>query len=651
MEGAFACDRGLRLILHKPLYKLFCKRASLRLHFASFRSGTKASLAVVMPVSNISEANVLADQGCASSTLETMIVHQTHQYSKLESSKGSLELGKNYISSSSLLTDKVQERLNQLDNMVQQHVKSIALMSAQLETQRQSLNSVLEELKQLKMDSRCKEQCPSSPPNNTASLDIVDVYASGAIGQGTHPWPEWTHFIKHLRSLPSLKDLVQACDVHGVSPADVSTSIKRTLANFSQAYDYIFNALSVTHLRTLTDYGCPNDERRTVASFKRLKDHFRKQEKKCIASSNLNSANPRLSDVMRLLYVIAELAQKDGPPDNLKRSVLHLLEEITKLTSTPKDGHIDRSKTSSNSSAVLQTASRKKSYCVHAELGLQGSSSSSESESLAGSSNWECPRCSHYNHESKNACVQCNFQRPEKSDPIFDTGTPKSRFPVANKSETKVGGEDEEPSIFASKRPTEMIILDDDNCALSMGELPQNKRLLGTQEQLFQTCTMSGKEDEVFGVAEDREDNDAGDLNIFDDIFDKRDTSPGKSGPKRSLSELIRENKKAFSLTRKERGHGIKGLGPFTDRGQEYDENDAGERTALQRPHVQDVSDLETEGKCMSMQQSRGNRGRAAQNHFNSLAGSVGKGLGVKLRMTTENGGPRACNCMTRMGM
>ncbi|MCO5592854.1 hypothetical protein L7F22_046858 [Adiantum nelumboides] len=392
-------------------------------------------------------------------------------------------------------------------------------------------------------------------------------------------------------------------------------------------------ALSVTHLRTLSDYGCPNDERRAVASFKRLKDHFQKQEKsfKGIASSDLNSANPRLSDVMRLLYVIAELAQKDGPPNILKRSVLHLLEEITKLTSTPKDGHIDCSKTSSNSSAVLQKASQEKSYSVHAKLGLQGSSSSSESESLAGSINWECPRCSHYNHESKNACVQCNFQRPEKSNPIFDTGTPKSRFPVAKKSETKVGGEDEEPSIFASKRPTEMIILDDDNRALSMGELPQNKRLLGSPEQLFQTCTMSEKEDEVFGVAGAREDNDAGDLNIFDDIFDKRDTSPARSGPKRSLFELIRENKKAFSLTRKERDPGIKGMGPFTDRGHKYDENNSGE-SALQRAHVQNVSDLETEGKCMSMQQSRGNRGRAAQNHFNCLAGSVGKGLAGQVK-------------------
>ncbi|KAI5060319.1 hypothetical protein GOP47_0024739 [Adiantum capillus-veneris] len=622
-------------------------------------------------------STVATEEGCTSVSLEEKNMNQMPQHSESEPNKGTLDLGQSCNSNSvQLPVDKVHERLNHLESMVEQHSRSLVLLSSQLESQRQSLNSVLEELKHLKMDRRCKVQQSSVTPDNDSTSDIIDVSASGFIDLVTHPWPEWTHFIKHLKTLPFFKELVQVPEVVGVSTTDDSTSIKRVLAKFSKAYDYIFSALSVKDLRTLAEYGCPSDDRRTVASYKRLKDHFQIEKKSAsdgVASSELGSPNLRLLDVMRLLFMIAELAKKDGAPDNVKKSILHLLEEIIKLTSICKHGHIGRSETFSNSRAVLPTSSREKSWTVQAKLGVQGSNSSTDAESLSGSNNWECPRCSYFNHEGKNACVKCNFQRPEKSDLNFEMAMPKSSFPAVNRFQTNVCEEGAKPSFLASKRHMGMPILDDNTQALSAEGSPQENKLLGTQEEVFQAPILSEKEEKVLGGGGATDDSDADDqdlltegspqenrllgtqeevfqmpilseqeekvlgdagprdnsnaddhADIFDDILDKGDAMPSRAGPKCSLSELIRENKKAFSLTRKEReqgmadDYGTKGIEAFTDRGHKYDGNYANQRAAAQRAHMQDDSDLESEGKYMR----RRSAGRATEN---GLASSVGK--------------------------
>eukprot|EP00250_Pteridium_aquilinum_P006054 c16040_g1_i1 orf=111-2456(+) len=641
---------GLRPVSQIPLHLQLCRRALvLGLQHARFSGSVGATVAV--------EANRFAEEISVSRILEDTIAQEKHK------SRESNTIEKDNITREKIhelsYSEELSERFNRLEHMVEQHCRSLTSLSSQLEGHKQLFASLLEDVKLLKTDPGSKVQYLSPPSHDEAVLNSSETNNLSASSSAV-PWPEWTSFLLHLKGLPFFKELVE---VAGPTTIDDPLVVKRMLAKFSQAYEYILDSLSETHLRVLAEHGSPNDDRRTIASGKRLRNCFEMEEKSdsCgIGFSKPSIANGKLSDVMRLIYTIAEVAKKDGAPDNVKLSILHLLEEIISMTLDHKHDNIVYPETVRDSGSVLQKLCMEKRQNVEAKIGVEGcvegSSSSCDVELLSRSDKWKCPRCLRMNRQGKSNCVECSFQRPEKN--VSDVGSvmQKSNLLSENRTDAKVsvsGEEANEKSVLASKKRKEMPILDKNRqTATSEGSSKQRlidvpRRLLAALEQQeVQKPTLYEEDEKNIGGVGLRDDSDADEHSvIFDDIFDCGDKSvpitKQNTSNKCSLSDLVWQNKKAFSSPRREKEQGSatsaddferKGARPVSGKGHKHVDFDV-TTTCMSYRAEQDESDIDAQDKNMLSHRSGGGRtstglsmGIKRNQSYNYKGGMGGKG-------------------------
>lgn len=196
----------------------------------------------------------------------------------------------------------------------------------------------------------------------------------------------------------------------------------------------------------------------------------------------------------------------------------------------------------------------------------------------------------------------------------------KSSTLSTNRIDSKVcvsGEETKEKIVLASKRSMEVHVPDNDRQTETTDGLQEqglanvSGRLLAAQEEEgLQKCTLSEEDEKNLDGAWLIDVSDADEhSDIFDDIFDFDDTRSSKaeqnSVMKCSLSDLVRQNKKAFLSSKRERGAATgvddyerKGSRPLTGKGYKSDDLEVSTRCTSLRTE-RDDSVMEVEDKVM----------------------------------------------------
>lgn len=187
---------------------------------------------------------------------------------------------------------------------------------------------------------------------NEQKMPIIKKKTEGDSGSLEHLWPEWVQFVEHLNERGYLSKAVDfedgPVDLQGHTTGELYRFIRLAAISFAKDNAEISELLSTSDLRKAALFCCPSLETRVIAAVRRLRSFISSEEDIDCAPSDLEdicntpSVKPlRLNDVIRLLCAYGLDAEKNEVPipDDVRQSVVNLLEEIVDLsTSSVKDG-------------------------------------------------------------------------------------------------------------------------------------------------------------------------------------------------------------------------------------------------------------------------------------------------------------------------
>lgn len=492
--------------------------------------------------------------------------------------EGSAEEGRSneYSISKMKDTEEFGSSVNRLERMIEVQRHSLDQVRAQLEDQKKIISSILKDVsfmksqseRRVKGEATLKSLSTSEERSEKMESEGASVVTNGEkvsrrtdVALKFQPpfWPEWTSFLERLKSLnlfqPDSQKLPEGWDIF-----EDPTQIKRAFYMFSRSHGPLFELLSRKDLQVLAQYGCQSIDKRNIASEQRLQNYFEIEETgtSCESSPEKSTiAPPNLSDVMRLIYSTAERAFSDKAalPYDVKSSVIHLLQELSRLNVDSEHSNL-RSETAVNSSTQVKKKSSSSGRVGEAKEEDQqkqlkrtklGKDKKEESSKIAGkaetaakvgastspSKEWKCPRCSFMNLQHKNRCVECSLKRSQKAD-----------------SKSNLDQEMNEKGSATSFLDEEITLEKTSTMPGSKSHIIQSKEDL---EQVIDSSQEEDSTDDQFSGSLSKDENSLDgdevsdssgsdeDFDILDDIVKAEDSADNKKrvGGRSSLSDLV----------------------------------------------------------------------------------------------------------------
>ncbi|XP_030532216.1 zinc finger protein VAR3, chloroplastic isoform X2 [Rhodamnia argentea] len=248
-----------------------------------------------------------------------------------------------------------------------------------------------------------------------------------------HPWPEWVSFVDRLKAKGYLagrsppregseevsvgKELGDVIEGDGELYKQLGLLKDPCLSFARDRYD-IFKSLSLQHIQTVVEHGCPNLLRKAVNSGKRLRVYVRLDEGDVCSACNLrgscdkayvilkeSEAAARTVDIVRILlfYATDPLVFSGGqkPPgrDLVESSARELLAQLVELSETPPDPELPKP-------ATKARPAEKRS------IGFFNDNLSQDVEMKRG--DWMCPKCNFLNFAKNIRCLKCKEDGPKQ---------------------------------------------------------------------------------------------------------------------------------------------------------------------------------------------------------------------------------------------
>lgn len=255
-------------------------------------------------------------------------------------------------------------------------------------------------------------RCYSS---SSASLIDNDTTTVAAVGEITehHPWPEWVTFVDRLKAKGYL---------HQEGGSDVAvykdmSILKEACLSFGRDRFDLFKSLSMQDIQTLVEKGCPNINRKTVNSGKRLRAHLQLDEGDvcgvCILRGSCDRAYvilkdiesaARTVDIVRILlnYALDPVVDSNKKPSGaelVEASARKLLSELTELSDTTIDPDLQKpAATVPRKAKPVEFMERDPSLNIEMKRG-----------------DWMCPKCNFLNFSRNKKCRECNEDGPLKA--------------------------------------------------------------------------------------------------------------------------------------------------------------------------------------------------------------------------------------------
>ncbi|KAI7735464.1 hypothetical protein M8C21_017822 [Ambrosia artemisiifolia] len=243
---------------------------------------------------------------------------------------------------------------------------------------------------------------------------ITDETTTLTVSQQQYPWPEWVTFVDRLKSKGYIRQ--EAATENDVSVYKDMTVLKEACLSFGRDRFDLFRSLSMQDIQTLVEKGCPNINRKTVNSGKRLRAHlqldegdvcgicvFRESCDRAYVTLKDNESDARTVDIVRVLLNYAldpavDSDKKTSGAEVVEASAKKLLVELTKLSDTKVDPELQK---------PVVTVGRKAQSSKVMER-----DSSRNVEMKRG--DWLCPRCNFLNFFRNKKCRECNEDGPKK---------------------------------------------------------------------------------------------------------------------------------------------------------------------------------------------------------------------------------------------
>nr|XP_043608406.1 zinc finger protein VAR3, chloroplastic [Erigeron canadensis] len=251
--------------------------------------------------------------------------------------------------------------------------------------------------------------------SSTASSVIdEDFTAAAVVDSPQHPWPEWVTFVDRLKAKGYINSGVSGNDV-GVYKD--MTVLKEACLSFGRDRFDLFNSLSMQDIQNLVEKGCPNINRKTVNSGKRLRAHLQLDEGDacgaCVLRGSCDRAyvllkdiesGARTVDIVRILlnYALDPVvvsSKKLTGQELIEASARKLLLELTELGDTKINPGLQKP------AAVVARKVKPYEYVQ--------TDPSNNVEMMRG--DWMCPKCNFLNFSRNKKCRECNEDGPLKS--------------------------------------------------------------------------------------------------------------------------------------------------------------------------------------------------------------------------------------------
>ncbi|KAI3696040.1 hypothetical protein L1987_79049 [Smallanthus sonchifolius] len=255
--------------------------------------------------------------------------------------------------------------------------------------------------------------------SSSASVITDDpTLTTAAAGEPTgdslqHPWPEWVTFVDRLKA----KGYINQEEGSDVALYKDMSILKEACLCFGRDRFDLFKSLSMQDVQTLVEKGCPNINRKTVNSGKRLRAHLQLDEGDacgvCVLRGSCDRAYvilkdvesaARTVDIVRILlnYALDPVVDLDKKPleaEVVEASAKKLLLELTELSDTRVDPELQKP------AAVV--ARKAQSF----EFKERDSSRNVEMKR----GDWMCPKCNFLNFSRNKKCRECNEDGPQKT--------------------------------------------------------------------------------------------------------------------------------------------------------------------------------------------------------------------------------------------
>ncbi|GJT89976.1 zinc finger protein VAR3, chloroplastic [Tanacetum coccineum] len=251
--------------------------------------------------------------------------------------------------------------------------------------------------------------------STTSASSVIDHDVStngGESLQHHHPWPEWVSFVDRLKLKGYINDKENGNDLY----KDM-TLLKEACLSFGRDRFDLFKSLSMQDVQTLVETGCPNINRKTVNSGKRLRAHLQLDEgdvcgvcilrgscdRAYVILKDLESA-ARTVDIVRILlnYALDPVFDSNNKPSGaelVEASAKKLLLELTELSDTKIDPEMQK--------PAAPVARKVQQYDIVER------DPSRNVEMKRG--DWMCPKCNFLNFSRNKKCRECNEDGPLKA--------------------------------------------------------------------------------------------------------------------------------------------------------------------------------------------------------------------------------------------
>ncbi|XP_010034333.2 zinc finger protein VAR3, chloroplastic [Eucalyptus grandis] len=249
-----------------------------------------------------------------------------------------------------------------------------------------------------------------------------------------HPWPEWVSFVDRLKAKGYFADRPPPSegsegDSAAKEPGDVVENrelykemrlLKDPCLSFARDRYDIFKSLSLQHIQTVVEHGCPNLLRKAVNSGKRLRVYVQLDEGDVCSACNLrgscdkayvilkeSEAAARTVDIVRILlfYATDPLVFSGGqkPPgrDLVESSARELLTQLIELSETSPDPELPKPAT-------------KVRRAIKQSINFVDDNLSQDVEMKRG--DWMCPKCNFLNFAKNIRCLKCMEDGPKQVD-------------------------------------------------------------------------------------------------------------------------------------------------------------------------------------------------------------------------------------------
>lgn len=271
----------------------------------------------------------------------------------------------------------------------------------------------------------------------TSYVEKPSRASSKSLGDNNHPWEEWVLLLQKVQEQGYQRPVSDngRISVPGEGPYDSYSELKHALLNFARDRDDMFVELPKEHLQVIAAAGCPDIERKSVNSAKRLRVHaqideapvctpcgFRKSCPRAFGAAS-GSHIPSTQEVVRLILAYAmrvKNPEAEAVTSAVQDACRAILSTLLEFSNKPRDPSLPRAALPIDLPKKPRSddyESRRDSY---GSGGLQRRSWEDRRPSSGGArsayealpGDWRCPGCN-FNNFARNAeCRSCGGDRP-----------------------------------------------------------------------------------------------------------------------------------------------------------------------------------------------------------------------------------------------